>query len=193
MRSIGPLARSAVIIVLAVSGGVAAFATIAPSPDAEILLSRTSSIEELPIPPEALMPSPASYIREERFQRGDTLGALLSRLGVGEDEIAPLVRLRPLQNLRPGYHVTAEVSADGGLVALSFLTARDTLVQVAPEGEGFRTGEERAALYTQVAMKTGVVQSSLFAASDEAGIPDSVAMQLADIFGGDVEIGRAHV
>src|SRR5918992_6018944 len=83
MGSIGPLARSAVIIVLAVSGGVAAFATIAPSPDAEIPLARTSSVEDLPIPAEALMPSPESYIREERFQRGDTLAALLSRLRVG--------------------------------------------------------------------------------------------------------------
>jgi murein DD-endopeptidase MepM/ murein hydrolase activator NlpD len=190
MRSVGPLARSAVIIVLAVSGGVAAFATIAPPYDAEILLARTSSVEDLPIPPEALLPSPESYIREERFQRGDTLAVLLSRLGVSEDQIASLVRLRPLQDLRPGYHVTAEVSAEGGLMLLSFLTARDTLVQIARQGEGFRSSEERAALYTQMAMKSGVVQSSLFAASDEAGIPDSVAMQLADVFGGDVDFHR---
>jgi murein DD-endopeptidase MepM/ murein hydrolase activator NlpD len=98
--------------------------------------------------------------------------------------------LRPLQNLRPGFHVTAEVTSEGGLVSLSFLTARDTLVQIAREGDGFRSTEERAALYTQVAMKSGVVESSLFAASDEAGIPDSVAMQLADIFGGDVDFHR---
>jgi murein DD-endopeptidase MepM/ murein hydrolase activator NlpD len=190
MGSVGPLARSAVIIVLAVSGGVAAFATIAPSSDAEILLARISSVEDLPIPAEALMPSPESYIREERFQRGDTLAALLSRLGVAQDESATLVRMRALQNLRPGYHVTAEVSAGGGLISLSFLTARDTLVQIARDGEGFASTEERAALYTQVAMKSGVVESSLFAASDEAGIPDSVAMQLADIFAGDVDFHR---
>jgi murein DD-endopeptidase MepM/ murein hydrolase activator NlpD len=190
MGRVGPLARSAVIIVLAVSGGVAAFATIAPSSDAEILLARISSVEDLPIPAEALMPSPQSYIREERFQRGDTLAALLSRLGVAQDESATLVRMRALRNLRPGYHVTAEVSAEGGLISLSFLTARDTLVQIARDGESFVSTEERAALYTQVAMKSGVVESSLFAASDEAGIPDSVAMQLADIFAGDVDFHR---
>src|SRR5688572_6128136 len=190
MGRVGPLARSAVIIVLAVSGGVAAFATIAPPYDAEILLARTSSVEDLPIRPEALLPSPESYIREERFQRGDTLSALLSRLGVSNDEMATLVRLRPLQDLRPGYHVTAEVSAEGALMSLSFLTARDTLVQIARHGESFRSSEERAALYTQVAMKSGVVQSSLFAASDESGIPDSEAMQLADVFAGDVDFHR---
>ena len=190
MGTLGPVARSAVIVVLAVSGAVAAFATMAPSSDAEILLSRTSLVEALPIPAEALLPSPASYIREERFQRGDTLAAFLSRLGVRDDERVNLARVRPLQGLRPGYFVTAEVGAEGSLLSLSFLTARDTLVQIARAGEGFRSTEERAALYTQVAMKSSVVQSSLFAASDAAGIPDSVAIQLADIFGGDIDFHR---
>jgi murein DD-endopeptidase MepM/ murein hydrolase activator NlpD len=186
----GPFTRSAVILVLAASGAVAAFATIAPSPDTEFLLSRTPSVEALPIPPEALLPSPASYIREERFQRGDTLPGFLSRLGIADEEVAVLARTRALQALRPGYNVAADVTAAGGLIALSFLTARDTLVQLEREGEGFRASEDRAALYTQVAMKSGVVQSSLFGASDTAGIPDSVAMQLADIFGGDIDFHR---
>ena len=75
MGTLGPVGRSAAIIVLAVSGAVAAFATIAPSADNEVLLSRTSSVETLDIPAEALLPSPESYIREERFQRGDTIAA----------------------------------------------------------------------------------------------------------------------
>jgi murein DD-endopeptidase MepM/ murein hydrolase activator NlpD len=190
MSIFGRFARSGVIVVLAVFGAVAAFATIAPSPDAQLLLSPTSTVEALPIPAEGLLPSPASYIREERFQRGDTLSAFLLRLGVAEGEAAPLARQRALQALRPGYNVAANVSAEGRLVALSFLTARDTLVQISREGEEFRSSEERAALYTQVAMKSGVVQSSLFAASDTAGIPDNVAMQLADIFGGDIDFHR---
>ena len=131
---VGPFARSAVVVILAVFGAVAAFATIAPSPDAQFLLSRTSSIEALPIPAEALLPSPASYIREERFQRGDTLAAFLLRLGITDSEVAPLARQRAFQALRPGYNVAAEVSAEGRLVALSFLTSRDTLVQVSREG-----------------------------------------------------------
>jgi murein DD-endopeptidase MepM/ murein hydrolase activator NlpD len=39
-------------------------------------------------------------------------------------------------------------------------------------------------------MKSSVIESSLFAASDVAGIPDSVAMQMADIFGGDIDFHR---
>jgi murein DD-endopeptidase MepM/ murein hydrolase activator NlpD len=39
-------------------------------------------------------------------------------------------------------------------------------------------------------MKSGSIQSSLFAAADEVGIPDSVAMQLGDVFGGDIDFHR---
>jgi murein DD-endopeptidase MepM/ murein hydrolase activator NlpD len=184
------VARIAVIAVLAATGAVAAFATIAPSSDVEILLLRKSSVETLPIPLEALLPAPASYIREERFQRGDTLPVLLSRLGIADGEVAALARMRALQALRPGYYVTADVTPEGKPLSISFLSGRDTLVQIAPQGQGFGVTEERAALYTQIAMKSSVVESSLFAASDAAGIPDSVAMQLADIFGGDIDFHR---
>ena len=189
MSTLGPLGRTTAIAVLAVSGVVGAFATIAPSSEAE-RVPTTSSVETLAIPEEALLPSPASYIREERFQRGDTLPAFLSRLGIAEEHFSGLARLGALQALRPGYYVTADVSPEGKLLSLSFLSARDTLVQIAPQAEGFRVTEERAALYTQLAMKSSVIASSLFAASDAAGIPDSVAIQLADIFGGDVDFHR---
>ena len=35
-----------------------------------------------------------------------------------------------------------------------------------------------------------VIRSSLFAATDAVGIPDSIAMQLADVFGGDIDFYR---
>ncbi len=183
-------ARIVVLAVLAVTGAVAAFATIAPGSDIELLLSRKSTVETLPIPVEALLPAPQSYIREERFQRGDTIPAFLSRLGIGEAQVKLLARMRALQALRPGYHVAADVTAEGQPLLISFLTGRDTLVQITPQGDSFSVSEERAALYTQVAMRSGVIASSLFAATDAAGIPDSVAMQLADVFGGDVDFHR---
>jgi murein DD-endopeptidase MepM/ murein hydrolase activator NlpD len=188
--NLGPLGRTAAIAALAVSGAVAAFATIAPSSVDEQAFATTSLVETIPIPEEALLPSPASYIREERFQRGDTLPAFLGRLGINDEDVARLARLRALQALRPGYQVTAEVSAEGKPLSVSFLSTGDTLVQITPQGEGFGATDERAALYTQMAMKSSVIRSSLFAASDAGGIPDSVAIQLADVFGGDIDFHR---
>ena len=42
----------------------------------------------------------------------------------------------------------------------------------------------------RTALKSAVIRSSLFAAADAAGIPDSVAIQLADVFGSDIDFHR---
>ena len=182
--------RAVAVLVLAASG-VVAFATMAPDPrEEEMLLSRTTTVEPVPILPEQVLPAPTSFVREERFQRGDTLGALLARLGVGEAESARLARQRSLQLLRPGMVVRADVTGGGTPRSLSFLTGRETLVEIVPEGDQYRTMELPAPVDSRIAMKSGVIRSSLFAATDAAGIPDAVGMQLADIFGGDVDFYR---
>lgn len=185
------LARAGVLAVLALSGMVAALATISEAPDAHLLLPKTTLPEPLPIAfDEATLPAPASFIREERFQRGDTVATLLGRLGVGETDARALARLPQLRQLRPGTTVTADVRPDGMLVLLAFLSSRDTLVRIERDGAGLAASESPAALTTRQEMKSAEIRSSLFAATDAAGIPDSVAMQLADIFGGDVDFHR---
>jgi murein DD-endopeptidase MepM/ murein hydrolase activator NlpD len=182
-----------ILAALAVAAGsvaVAAFATIAPGeealpPEAKLL------VERLPIDAEqAVLASPATYIREEQFHRGDTLAGFLARLGVDDAEITRLVRSRALHALRPGTSVSGEVSAEGRPLSLSFLSGRDTMVTVTPDGNGYRAAEAVAPLETRVTMKASVVRSSLFAATDAAGIPDAIAMQLADVFSGDVDFYR---
>jgi len=140
------IARIFALLALAVSGVVASFATIAPTPDAELLVSRAAVVDRLQIQPnEGLVPPNAWYIREERFQRGDTFTSLLVRLGVGETDIRRVLRTRALRLLRPGYFVTAHVGDDGSLNRLAHLAGRDTLVSVTREGDGYRVSEVRAA------------------------------------------------
>jgi murein DD-endopeptidase MepM/ murein hydrolase activator NlpD len=180
--------RTAAVAILAISGAVAAFATIAPSPELQTLPEQTALIEALPIDTDdALVPSPASYIREEQFQRGDTLAGFLGRLGIADPHASRLIKLPALRGLRPGTNVSAVVSAEGMPMSLSFLNGRDSLIEITPDG---RAAERRAAFETHLAMKSSVIRSSLFAAADAAGIPDSVAMQLADVFSGDVDFHR---
>jgi murein DD-endopeptidase MepM/ murein hydrolase activator NlpD len=189
MGTVGRLGRAAVVVLLAASG-VVAFATISPSPEGGIEPPKRPIIEALEIRPDAA-PAPKTYFREELYQRGDTIPAFIERLGIEAPHAAKLAKVRVLQQLRPGTHVSAEVSADGEPIVLSFLSGRDTLVKIVAEANGyFRVTDDRAQLYTRVAMKSGVVQSSLFAAADEAGIPDSIAMQLGDVFSGDVDFHR---
>jgi murein DD-endopeptidase MepM/ murein hydrolase activator NlpD len=189
MGTFGRLGGIAAIALLAASG-VVAFATIAPSSETSIEPPKRPIIEALPIRPDAT-PAPKSYFREELYQRGDTLPAFIERLGIEAAQAAKLSKVRALQQLRPGMHVSAEVSAEGEPLTLSFLSGRETLVKIAAEANGqFRVTDDKAQLYTRIVMKSGVVQSSLFAAADDAGIPDSIAMQLGDVFGGDIDFHR---
>jgi hypothetical protein len=57
-------------------------------------------------------------------------------------------------------------------------------------GGGFAAAEQPMALDTQVVMQTAEIRYSLFGATDAAGIPDAIATQLADIFGGDMDFHR---
>jgi murein DD-endopeptidase MepM/ murein hydrolase activator NlpD len=189
MGTYGRLGRIGAIVILAATG-VVAFATIAPSRERPAEPSKTPIVETLAIRLDAV-PAPKSYVREELFQRGDTLPAFIERLGIEGPQAVRLAKLRALQQLRPGTHVSAEVSAEGEPIALSFLSGRDTLIKIAAEANGFyRVTDDRAQLDTQIAMKSGLIRSSLFAATDEASIPDSIAMQLGDVFSGDVDFHR---
>jgi murein DD-endopeptidase MepM/ murein hydrolase activator NlpD len=188
MKIQGALMGCAAIVALAASG-VVAFATIAPKP-AEAPFEPTALIEALPIRAEQVLPAPAFYIREERFQRGETLPGLLSRLGVADTEVGRLARMRALQQLRPGMLIRAEVSAEGAARTLRFLTGRDAMMQIVADGEAYRAAEYPAPIESRISMKSGVIRSSLFAATDLAGIPDAVGLQIAEIFGGDVDFYR---
>ena len=169
---------------------VVAFATIAPSREGQLEPAKTPIVEALPIRLDAT-PAPKSYFREDVFQRGDTLSAFIERLGVEGPQAVKLAKVRALQQLRPGTHVRAEVSADGEPVSLSFLSGRDTVIRITAEANGFyRVTDDKAQLQTQIEMKSGLIRSSLFAAADDANIPDSVAMQLGDVFGGDIDFHR---
>jgi len=182
-------ARIVALFVLALSGVVAAFATISPAPE-PIPASIPAVPETLAIPSNAVIAPPKVYTRETQFARGDTLSDLLRKLGVEGSEASRLLQLGTLHLLRPGTIVTAKLEASGELVRMSYLNGRDTVRSIAPVGDRFRVGDEPAPLVTSTLVKTAEIRSSLFGAADAAGIPDSVAIQLADVFGGEIDFYR---
>jgi murein DD-endopeptidase MepM/ murein hydrolase activator NlpD len=190
-----PLRRAALLAAFALSSALAAVAAIVPSTDAELLLAKAAVLEPVAIRiDEALLPPPATYVREDRLQRGDTYQGLFARLAISEADVRQLLRQRSLQLLRAGTVVTAEVRSakdhEGELVWLNFLAARDMSVRIERVGQSLVASEQRAPIETRSVLKSAVIRSSLFAATDSAGIPDAVAIQLADVFGSDIDFHR---
>ena len=85
-------ARIVALFVLALSGVVAAFATISPAPE-PIPASIPAVPETLAIPSDAVIAPPKVYTRETQFARGDTLSDLLRKLGVEGSEASRLLQL----------------------------------------------------------------------------------------------------
>ena len=54
----------------------------------------------------------------------------------------------------------------------------------------WRAIEEAVPLQSQTRLASGTIRSSLFAASDEARIPDSIAVQMAELFAADIDMHR---
>jgi murein DD-endopeptidase MepM/ murein hydrolase activator NlpD len=63
-------------------------------------------------------------------------------------------------------------------------------LSVKPEGSRFAVRSALVPLQTQTRLASGTIRSSLFAATDEARIPDPVATQMAEIFSAEVDFHR---
>jgi murein DD-endopeptidase MepM/ murein hydrolase activator NlpD len=173
-------------------GVVAAFGTVQNSPDPVLA---TTVVQPLVLPARSDNTGNSEvYFREERFQRGDTISALLERLEVDDLDAERLIRsreaARPFRQLRPGTTVQAKTAEDGSLLSLWFMGGRDQLISIDRAGDGYSYSENAAPLAREVQMKSGEIRSSLFAATDAAGVSDNVATQIADIFAGDIDFHR---
>jgi murein DD-endopeptidase MepM/ murein hydrolase activator NlpD len=147
---------------------------------------------DLPQPAVSVIASEAAgYWREDRIRRGDTIGSVLARLGVADPAALEFLRTnpaaKPLYQLKPGKPLTVETDDDGRLVNLRFLTTDGQRLSIAREGDRLTAGSAAAPAQIRWKMAIGEIQSSLFAAADEAGLPDSVTLQLADVFAGDID------
>ncbi|HJW52712.1 MAG TPA: M23 family metallopeptidase [Burkholderiaceae bacterium] len=146
-----------------------------------------------------------SFLREVRVQRGESVNALLARMGIDDEAAARFLRTetqaRPLVRLAPvGRLVQASIDGDGRLNWLRAYSGGDdssasSSVRVVtldrdPVGNDFRVTESQVALERHVELRGGEVQASFFAAADAAEIPDSVAQQIVDALESEIDFHR---
>lgn len=136
-------------------------------------------------------PSSVNYWRDEAIERGDTADNILQRLGVNNNQIALFLKsssaVHALISIKPGKRVQAQVSGSGELTWLRHVSSDGKLTQISAQNNTFTSTVQPIKLDAQTAMKSGVVHGSLFAATDAAGIPESIAMQIVDIFSTDID------
>ncbi|OGT00783.1 MAG: peptidase M23 [Gallionellales bacterium RIFCSPLOWO2_12_FULL_59_22] len=133
----------------------------------------------------------ASFWRNERVQRGDTVVELLRRLNVDDAAASAWLRTSPeaesFRQLAVGREVQAETDVGGGLIALRYLDGNSAQVMIEKQGDGYTASTLPAQLEKRLFVRTGEINSNLYAATDAAEMPEAAAYQLSEIFSGDID------
>ena len=132
------------------------------------------------------------FLSQERVLRGDTVAALFERLGVHDPKAMEFLRSdgtgRTLfRQLVPGRMLQAQTTADGRMLALRYFVSNTSLLEVQGASAGFTARQRAVADPARLVYKSATIRSSLFAATDSAGIPDAIAMQVARVFATDID------
>ena len=154
-------------------------------------------LEQLSSPTTTLSHEDAvGFLHEEQVHPSDTMASLLARLGVTEFSALEFIRQNPsaqsiARQLRPGKVVAANTGMNGELIYIHFpLNNKDATLVIERQRNGFSAAERPLQLDPGMDVKSGEIRSSLFAATDDAGIPDAIATQLAEVFGTEVDFYR---
>lgn len=196
-----------VVAVLA-GTGITAVAVAPFAPDAALLPQRlvTETLQPPDLQPQldalALLDTPLT--RNEVTRATDTAESLLIRLGVRDPSAALFLRTdyqaRKLLTGRGGKMIQARTAVDGTLMELVARFPAEAAEQASTHfsrltvvrGEGGRlvAMASQARYGAQTRLASGTIRNTLYAATDESGIPDAVAAQLADLFSTDIDFHR---
>lgn len=195
-------------VALLAGSAITAVAVAPLMPDAAALPQRVVAMNVAPqglqSQLDALAALDITLSRSDVTRSTDTAETLFARLGVRDAAAAAFVRTdhlsRSLITGRGGKLVQAETSSDGSLQSLTARYPSDnpeqarthfTRLSITRGEDGRWRSQTRVVAYgADTRLASGTITSSLFAATDAAGVPDSVATQIADIFSTDIDFHR---
>ena len=177
-------------------GVVTAFGLV-PQNDLGLTSGKAPIVEEISLPEGVAVETlTASFWRSERMHRGDTMDDLLRRLNIEDAAASDYLRksaaTASFRKLSPGSEVQVESTTSGGLIALRYVDTspanpKGAQIVIEKREGGFETHTLPAQLEQRLFVRTGEITTNLYAASDEAGLPESATNQLNELFSGDID------
>ncbi|VAW73030.1 Peptidase, M23/M37 family [hydrothermal vent metagenome] len=124
-------------------------------------------------------------------REGDSLARIFSQQKIPASQLHRLIAgggiAKKLTRIYPGQTIRLRTSAEDGLLELKYEIDALNQIKVTREGDTFD-----AQLVTRVPERrrvqaTGEIDSSLFLAAQKARLPENIAMELAGVFGWDID------
>jgi len=154
----------------------------------------------LPLPtgeqtaPVAAAPAPGAQQgdwHEVKVKRGDNLAVIFNRLGIPPRELQQVLQLgepvKDLKNLYPGEMVRVRINDQHELLGLSHDTDPTHSLRVRRVGDSYQAQEIHRQVELRQAYAAGTIEDSLFQSAQRAGLSDNLTMELAAIFGWDID------
>ncbi|MCW8945353.1 MAG: peptidoglycan DD-metalloendopeptidase family protein [Sedimenticola sp.] len=128
---------------------------------------------------------------EEKVRSGDNLALIFSRLKLSPNLLHRIINsskeAKGLAKIRPGESVRVRVDKQGELLELVHKRSAIRSLQILPTEESFSAQVHDRSLEKRVASTTGTITNSLYLSAQRAGLSDSLTMELANIFGWDID------
>ncbi|MBI5041866.1 MAG: peptidoglycan DD-metalloendopeptidase family protein [Gammaproteobacteria bacterium] len=126
--------------------------------------------------------------------KGDNLALIFSRSGVDAADLHQVMNLgaavNTLKHIYPGQTLHLRTNAAGRLQELRYEESPTLGLHVRREGENYTATSIHRIPDRQTAFASATIDSSLFMAGQKANLPDNMIMDLAGIFGWDVDFAQ---
>ena len=124
-------------------------------------------------------------------QMGDTLSKLFEKLGISTDILNNIITTGPskaeLYNLYPGQKLHFRFDESKELQELKLNLSSTKILHVSKTDEGFKYYYEEKEPTKKVNFSSGKITGSLYSSAQTVGLDDKLIMQMADIFGYDID------
>ena len=129
--------------------------------------------------------------KELVVRKGDNLAKLFDRAGVSANDMSEVLQsgtdANTLKHIYPGQKLAFQIDQDGQLVALRHEETQLKSTQYYREHDNFIAEKTNREPEVRHQFTSGTITSSFYKAGIDAGLSDGTILQLADIFGGEID------
>ncbi len=172
----------------------AIFAAFGTAPDSSPVNIKIKTVRQDVTLPLAVRPvsQDEEFWQMDQVRSDDTLANLFKRMTVRDEDAIKFLMISPEARaintaLIPGHSIEIKTNLDGKLLHLEYEVDKENILVANLTPQGYQVATQKLLLQKHEMLSSARIVDSLFSATDEAGIPDAIALQIAEIFSGDID------
>ena len=142
-------------------------------------------LADIPTAPEAETWEPVTV------RSGQSLGSIFSQQGFSAKTLHTIMNLnkeaKRMKSIRPGDLFEFQRHEDGSLKRMRYAIDEDRFLIIDHDAQKAAASFEAREMITEITETSGTITSSLFLAGKRAGLSDAMVMDLANLFGWDID------